>query len=200
MSYNFENPVKTYKNNIIKTVVFFLVIFIITLLSWNIAQSQTKYSKYSLYTGLSLDGNWFISDFNSIPGTKSCIHSFESAFSIKPGFNIGFDYRISENEWNIPFRLFLNAKYQNLSADYSEEEFVGYVIKENTYSKGTVEYFLNTNIQAIGLETGLEIEPFKVLPLSFKLFYNIAIPFKNDFEQGEFLISPNDVYFENGER
>lgn len=159
------------------------------------ANEETK-TNFNLFANLSLNGVIYQSDFNELPGYRSCCSNFSSAFGLKPGFLVGMEYKIDI--------LGINSKYgfglglQNLSADYNNDELIGYDIVDNTATEIISEFRLYPSIQNIVTRHHLALGVLDFIGTDLILGFRVGFPIVMSFEQEEYLKSPDDLVFETG--
>ncbi len=163
------------------------------------APAQEKITNYSLNAGILLSGNIYSSGFTAIPGFPNCCSKFEDAFGLKPGFFFGGEYRFSKSRlFGMEYKYGIRAGYNDLSADYEVDEFIGNRIKENTYEKIISTHELRPVLKYFSIEQYLGFTPIESLPIGIRAGFNIGFMSSGKFDQKEILKTPKDVTFENG--
>lgn len=139
--------------------------------------------------------NIHLADFNKLPGVPNCCPSFKTSFG--SGYSLGafLDLPIRKD-----FGIDLRLNFSDLGANLSEEENIGNIwLKEksppyNTYTGNiTVEHLIKAKLLQIGFEPALYFTFFGNLRsyMGFKVAYFL----KNQYDQIEKIISPENVVF-----
>lgn len=184
---------KMNQHRMIKTLILAITLLCVS----NVYAIEREKTDLYFTAGLFATGNLFISDFISLPNYPNNSPGFTSAFTIRPGINIGFEKDLKKQLFAKNLRYIANIRASLMSANYSVDEFVGYDITETAYSKLHAEHALNTTIPTILIENSIAIYPFETMPISFKLGLNLGVMFGQTFEQSETL-QRDDRYYENG--
>lgn len=157
-------------------------------------------SRINLSGGISLSGNLYHSKFTSLPNFSQCSADYRSAFGFAPDFFIEAEYRNQQNLFGLKNSFGLKISYSDISANYYVEDFIGYYIRDNDYTRTITEHQLKTDISAIILRPALSIHPFEEYPASFQFGLHLGIPINRQFSYIEILKSPEEAFFINGSK
>jgi hypothetical protein len=182
--------------NIKKSLLYILLIFII----FNVSFAQQKYSRYMISGGAGLNGNIDFANFKDLPGVITCCVDYKNNLGF--GFSLwgGMEYIPKSQLFGFDYHFSTVISYNNLSAPFSENEFVGNIITGNTYTQGTVEHRLEPKISAVLLEPAIYLYPVDDLPFAVKVGLQAGITLGKTFTYAENLVSPANVTFENLQR
>lgn len=166
------------------------------------ANAQEKeYTNYSVQLGLYLNGNIYSGSFTALPDVPNCCTEFSSAFALKPAFSFGFEYDFGKLLFEKKTSYILKLTYQNLSADYKENEYIGNRIRPDGFDKIYADYILEPEITNIATEHILAWNIIEDVPLDILAGVQLGFNIKTDYYQVEKLVSPKDVSFdENGSK
>lgn len=185
-----------------KLLLFFCSVLLLYLCGYNRAlaesQEETRYTDFVLYGGLYLNANIHQSDFQQLPGIDNCCTKFTSAFGITPNFFIGTEYKFGKQLFGMHTKAGLMLSYSNLSANFSEEEFIGNYISGDIVKKEIVEHSLKSTLTAILTGIYYSVSPLEDLPFSISTGFKIGFMLDKRFEQKEILLEPEEAVFENG--
>ena len=177
-----------------------LLFAIIILIAFGIVEAQTKrYTNYFLNAGLDANLNMHNADFQKLSGIPNCCTNFESAFGIATNFFVGMEYLLDKNFMN-GLKYSANLSFSNFSATFSENEFIGNDLLEDTYRQITVEHNLAASLAYLNIGQAVVVNPLENIPLGVKLGFDVGFPISKTFEQSEKLLEPNDVYFTGGKK
>lgn len=177
-----------------------LVIFIIVLLTTSYPLTAKEYTPHAVTFGGDVNGNIYFADFNQLGNIENCCTSFGNTFDIGYNLHIGYEYIFPTNLFGMPWRLDLSFAYSDLSATFLEKEEFANIIIGNSYTKGVAEFELKPSVQAIMFDPGIFFNPISDIPLSIRLGFQIGFLTAATFSQEERLISPGDIFYENGTR
>lgn len=174
----------------------FLSLFIIVNII-NIAHSQedTNYRKTSIFSSIAIQGNFYSSNFRSLPGYSSCCTNYDFAAGFGQSFALGIEQRYPEKLFGINLSYIVAANYSNQSAKYSLDEFIGYYIEGNTAQKIISNYILDVNLKTLGLITKINISPEIAQPMEFSFGMNFDFPIVKDIYKVEKLKKPKDIFY-----
>lgn len=174
-------------------------IYILILLCITLNTSKSKpYTDYILEVEARLNGNMYISDFNKVGNYKNCCPQYELAYGLAPALLFGAEIRNIFNLFGYDINYSIMLGYNDLSANYRVEQYIGNDLGTDSYQKIMVEHQLDFSYNIIANEHSLWFSPIKELPLDVKFAINFGIPLKYDFEQKEVLLSPEDATFPDG--
>lgn len=162
--------------------------------------SQQQFTPYSISAGIFGGANIHKADFQSLSGIDNCCSRFGTASGIAYGFFAGGSYLPETDFLGIKYIPGINLKYSNLSAEFLEEDFVGYIISGNDFTSAIINHQLKSKISAIIFEPHVELLPLDNFPISLILSAQLGIPMTKSFEQSEILVKPENVTFENGRK
>ncbi len=174
-------------------------ILLLLLLSTYITYSD-PYTDYILKAGASLNGNIYSSDFNQIGTFRNCCPKYESAFGLAPNVFAGAEYRNLFNLFGYDMSYSFTLGYNDISARYNVEQYIGNLIGEDNYQKILVEHNLDITLPLLSNEHAIWFNPVSELPLGIKFGVNLGIPLAKSFDQRELLKEPNDATFPDGSR
>ncbi len=160
--------------------------------------SANAYTDYIIKGSMILNGNIYSSDFDQIAGYKNCCPQYKSAFGISPALFFGAEKRNVFNIYGYDVSYSLMLGYNDLSAKYSVQQYIGNDLGVDSYEKIMVDHKLGITYSLLSLENSFWFNPSKDLPLGIKLGFNIGVPIAKDFDQRELLISPSDATFPDG--
>jgi len=160
--------------------------------------SQNKYTPWSVEAGLGLSWNVYYSNFADVPGYESCCTNYSDASGFGPKFFAGVFYNPSSDLFGIDYQAGFRAGYGDISASYVEEDFIGYIITGNEYTKANVEHHLDASVSGITLKPYIRLYPLKGIPLSADLSFEAMLPMTHNLEMKEVIVSPPGVTYENG--
>ncbi|MBX3042928.1 MAG: hypothetical protein KIT33_01650 [Candidatus Kapabacteria bacterium] len=161
---------------------------------------SNPYSEYILKGAVNLNGNLYSSDFNQIGGYKNCCPKYESAFGIAPSIYLGGEIRNVFNLFGYDINYSLMLGYNDLSAAYSINQYIGNDLGVDSYERILVDHMLDITYPLLNTEHSFWFNPSNKLPLGVKLGFNVGIPLSKEFFQREVLLSPQDVTFPDGTR
>ncbi len=177
-----------------------LLLVISFLIALNLSNAQTKrYTEYFLTAGLDFNLNMHNSDFQKLSGIPNCCTSFESTMGLGYTFFVGFDYLLDKNFLS-GLKYSAQLSLSDLSANYSQNEFIGNDLLENTYRPITVEHILEANLNYLNIGQAVVVNPLADIPLGVKLGFDVGFPISKTFSQSEKLVEPADVYFTGGKK
>lgn len=166
------------------------------------AQANDRYTHFRAFLGFSINGNMYDSKFSRLTDDEPSLVDFSSAtgigFSIFAGGEYLFQTRFLGMDWRYNFML----GFSDLTAEYKEEEFIGHIIKDQSYSDGTSEHLITPSINSLYLDQGFIVYPFESMPLGFRAGISAGLLMGMTFEQSESLVDPSDpsYTYENGKR
>ena len=189
--------VKIKLNNTMKlpACLFLMLIFIFTS---ELNAKEKKYTAYTFRAGAGLNGNLYTSSFTNLPGYYGCCTEYTGAFGIGYGFNAGMDYNLRKSILGSDISISILAGFNNISAKFSEEEFIGNIIQGNDYTKGISDFIIDPTINLLTIDPGVSFGNIAGLPISVRIGMQFGIPMTKSMEQMEELKSPSGVTFENG--
>lgn len=162
--------------------------------------SQPKSTPYILTGGLQIGPNFYSADFQTLPGVYSCSQGYKKGSGIGYGGYLGVEYAFKKHFLGMRTRANLLLGLSDLSGEFSEEEFIGYIIFNEELINGMAEYNIKTNIKNIELNPGFLFYPLEKLPLNFRVGVQLGIPIKKYFEYKETLKAIDNVKYENWKR
>lgn len=176
-------------------------ILLIILILMPLSIHAQRYTSYGIYGGVYGGMNLYSSDFSQLG----------SVTNLSPGFNsaLGFGWQLSAGMEHIPEDPFLGMNiairlgmsFTDLSAPFSEEEFIGHIIEGNDYGNAYVEHSLEPDIKLISVDPSIYIYPLESIPVGIKAGFIVGFPIVSDFSQEERLLRPEGIYYdENGSR
>ncbi len=175
--------------------IFFLFVIMALGSNYLFAAEPQKNTNYYITGGAYLSGNIYSSNFKELPGYPNCCTNFSSAFGISPSLYIGGEYKFDDMLWGLGLRYSFRLLYSDLSANYSQDEFIGYNIHGNSYEKIISNYSLKPSIKTIGTEQLIAIYPPFGFPLSFLAGFGLNFPIQAKVAQIEKLKSPANINF-----
>ncbi len=175
-------------------------ILLICFLMFSLNLLSKDYTKLSIVGGAGFSLNNYFSDFKELKGYPNCCNSFDYASGI------GF-YVFTGAEWNGKLSFLGNdaygigLSYNDYSAAYKINEYIGNDIQGNSYRKIYVDNNLNVNWGIVGLNPYIvyNLMP-DIVPLQLRIGFSAGIPITKSFRQEEVLVSPSDLIFENGSK
>jgi len=177
----------------------YLLILLIIILPLNDLFSFDRNTPWTIKVGGASNENIFLSDFNELPGYPSCCQKFDYANGIGYGLFAGFEYKLDNKLFGFGLAPDFIISYNDLSADYNKEEFLANLITGNDVTKAYVVNSLNTSIQAVLLEPGMNFTLPSTLPISFRLGFQLGLLQNKTFTQEERIKSPDWInYKETG--
>jgi outer membrane protein OmpA-like peptidoglycan-associated protein len=163
-------------------------------LSQELIKSDTiiKENKLSYYAGPGLVINAHTASFERLPGFPNCCNEFTSASGTGIGIYAGASYRI--NGW---FGLDASIGFSSSSADFFEVEnkMVNY---DNEPFLADIEHTINSGISGFEIKPAVYFVPYENVRL--KAGYSLNFGMSGDFEQSEYLASPETKVFSNGSK
>jgi outer membrane protein OmpA-like peptidoglycan-associated protein len=171
-----------------------LLLFVVTLTGF----SQDKYTAWSVEAGLGLSWNVYYSNFADIPGYESCCTNYSDASGFGPKFFGGIFYNPRQDLFGIDYQAGFRAGYGDISASYAAEDFIGYIITGNEYTKATVEHQLDASVSGITLKPYIRLYPIDGIHLSADLGFEALIPMTNNLAMKEVIVAPPGVTYDNG--
>lgn len=172
--------------------------FIICLLIVNNLYSK-EYINLEVTTGIGLNYNIYLSNFKELNGYPSCCSNFDFATGLGYNFYLGLEKKYKLLNLNNE-KLGLSINYNNFSANYKINEYIGNDLQDNSYRKIFVDNLLDVKYNILGLSPYYQFQLLKELPLNFKFALNFGIPIEQSFSQREVLVSPKDLNFKNGSK
>ena len=198
------------KNKFLLLVLFFIFSLPINLISEEKINdiSKKEYTQHSLNAGLSLNGNWYFSDFTEIPNCVSCAKYDGILFDFANGLSYSFWFGYSSNSKHLEKlfpnknpKLSINLVFANLSAQYSKEIKIGNRISGDKIEELISRYTIDVALNSILLNPFVSIQPFgNNIPLSIGIGANFGILITGSFSHNEELIKPEDEFFSNGQK
>lgn len=184
---------KVLRNKMINRILSAILIFVCVIV-FQTKADEKKFTNFFLTGNIYLNGNIYQSDFQYLPGEsqKNQEFNFSNAFAIKPAFGIGAEYKINDMPWNP--RYGFKLLYSDISAKFSEDEFIGNYIYNNSYTQINVNHSIDANIKLLTTEHNYYVYPFE-MPLSFNIGLQIGIPITTEFTQVEKIVSPAGIKF-----
>jgi outer membrane protein OmpA-like peptidoglycan-associated protein len=174
-------------------------ILVLLLLSVSTAISD-PYTDYILKAEARANGNIYSSSFTQIGNYKNCCPKYESAFGVAPALFLGAEVRNVFNLFGYTMNYSVILGYNDLSAGYKVNQYIGNDIGTDSYQKINVEHQLDLTLPVLFNEHSLWFNPVQDLPLGIKLGINLGIPLSKNFVQKELLIDPADATFVDGTR
>jgi hypothetical protein len=160
--------------------------------------AKEKLTPYSITFGAGINANIYNASFSSIPGFKTCCPEYTNALGIGYNFFAGFSYRFDTKLFGMPWNYTANVSYNNLGAAFSDEEFIGNIITNNTYVKGISEYYLEASLSTIAVDQFITFNPLESIPLGVNAGFSVGFLNGKSFSQEERLKTPANSTFENG--
>ncbi len=177
-----------------KKIILSLVIFL-SFINITHSQQDTNYKNTSIVSSIAIQGNFYSSNFRSLPGYPSCCTNYDFAFGIGQHFSLGLEQRLSEKLFGANLSYIIATNFSNQSAKYSIDEFIGYYIEGNNSQKIISNYILDINLKTLGLITKLNISPQIDIPLEFSLGMHFDFPVIKDVYKVEKLKKPSDIFY-----
>jgi outer membrane protein OmpA-like peptidoglycan-associated protein len=177
-----------------KLIKIILLFFALTLTGF----SQNKYTAWSVEAGLGLSWNVYYSNYADIPGYESCCTNYSDAIGFGPKFFAGAFYNPKQDLFGIDYQVGFRAGYGDISASYAAEDFIGYIITGNEYTKATVEHQLDASVSGITLKPYIRLYPVGGFGLSVDLGFEAMLPMTHSLEMKEVIVSPPGVTYDNG--
>jgi hypothetical protein len=174
------------------------LISFLLILSSSLVISKDIPSQFFITAGADANAIIYSSDFKNFEGVQNCCTRFTSAFGISFNLHAGLEYHSSF--FGLPAVYDLSLSYSDISAKYNQEYPFANIITGNTYTKAVSEFILEPTINLVSIEPGLYLTPFDKFPFSFRIGFQAGILLGKTFSQQENLISPDNVFFENGSR
>lgn len=184
----------------IRKLKYIIIVSFIIMLSASGSMFAKGNTPSSISFGGDVNGNIYFADFNQFGKIENCCTNFGNTFGIGYNFHAGFEYKLPTSLFGMPWRLDLSFAYSDLSATFEEQEAFSNIIIGNSYTKGISKFEIKPDIKAIIFDPGIFFDPINNLPLSLRLGVQIGFFNVSKYSQKEQLISPEDVYFENGKR
>lgn len=173
-----------------KAVLFAVVLFISATSVWS-----QKYTNYEISLGLNGAYTTYNSSFSQLPGIRNNYKDFTGASGMGLAISGGFQYIFEERLFGARVKYGGFLSYFSLSADYSENEFIGNYLLENSSADINVNHKLECTVNMIGTEHYAFLFPWDNIPVSFKLGVLIAFPITSDVYQVEKITAPQNVNF-----
>jgi outer membrane protein OmpA-like peptidoglycan-associated protein len=170
--------------------------YIICLLLVNNLYSK-EYINLNLTGGIGVNYNIYLSNFTELNGYKSCCSNYDFAFGVGDYFFLGLEKNYILFDLNDE-KLGILLNYNNFSANYKINEYIGNDLQDNSYRKIFVDNLLDVNYKVLSLSPFYQFQLLKDLPLNFKFALSLGIPIEQSFSQKEVLVSPKDLNFKNG--
>lgn len=162
--------------------------------------SKEKNTPFFMSFGADVNANIYFADFKQFEGVDNCCTNFGNTTGLGYNVHAGFEYLFPSKLLGMPWRLDLSIAYSDLSAAFSEEYEIANIIQGNTYTKAVSEFILEPSIQAVIFDPGIFFNPIDDVPLSIRAGFQVGFLTGKTFTQEEKLVSPPNVYFENGTR
>jgi len=162
--------------------------------------SKQKETPFFISFGADANANLYFADFKQFEGVNNCCTNFGNTFGLGYNVHAGFEYLFDSELFGMPWKLDLSLAYTNLSATFTEEYEIANIITGDTYTKAVSEFVLEPSIYAVIFDPGIFFDPIENLPLSIRAGFQVGFLIDKTFTQQEQLVSPPDVYFENGTR
>ena len=156
---------------------------------------DTNYRNIFLYSSFAIQGNFYSSNFRSMPGYPSCCTNYDFANGMGYSIGLGMGYNQDKKILNSEISYLFGAKLSNLSAKYSIDEFIGYYIDRDAYQKIISNYILDIDLMTMGIFSQLNIKPPSDLPLYFSFGINLDFPISNELYKVEKLKKPDNITF-----
>jgi outer membrane protein OmpA-like peptidoglycan-associated protein len=172
-----------------------ILVFIILIITDS--KAQERYTDYILFGGVSLNLNIHSSKFSALPGWESCCSEFDGGIGLGPQFTLGGIYLPKSELFGLDWRYGVSLSYSDLSATLSKEEFIGYVIYDDSYTQGKSEFSLKGDISAVLLSPFISIYPLENIPLAVNVGLEGGILINSAFSHEERLVSPGNATYEN---
>lgn len=179
--------------------IYIFIIILVLLNSYN-TRAKDRLTPYSITFGGGLNTNLHDASFSSIPGFYSCCPEYTSAFGIGYSFYLGFSYKFDTKLLGMPWKYTGNVSYNNLGAAFSDEEFVGNIISDNTFVKGISEHYIDAGISTVAIDQFITLSPFETIPFGISTGFSVGFLSGKTFSQEERLITPSNSTFENGNK
>lgn len=179
-----------------KQKILYILTLLILILPINDLYSFNRNTPWTIKAGGNANWNYYISDFQSLSGFPSCCQKYDFAQGIGYGLFAGFEYKLEKKIFNIALSPDIKISYNDLSANYNKDEFLGNLITGNDITKAYVSNTLNTSIQAIILEPGMNFTMPIEMPVSFRLGFQFGLLRGMNFTQEERIKSPDWINYE----
>ena len=176
-----------------------LILGLFLILSQN-SDGRDRYTNYVLFGGAAVNLNIHTSDFSSFPACPSCAEEFNGGYGIAPQFTFGGMYLPESKLFGREWRVGMSLNYSNLSATMIREEFIGYVIYDDSYTEGKSEFTLDGDISALLFAPFISIQPAEIIPLRIDLGLEAGFYLNSTFSHKESLLSPEGATYENYKR
>jgi outer membrane protein OmpA-like peptidoglycan-associated protein len=172
-----------------------ILVFIILIITDS--KAQERYTDYILFGGVSINLNIHSSKFAALPGWESCCSEFDGGIGLGPQFTLGGIYLPKSDLFGLDWRYGVSLSYSDLSATLSREEFIGYVIYDDSYTQGKSEFSLEGDISAVLLSPFINIYPLKNIPVGVNVGLEGGLLLNSGFSHEERLVSPGNATYEN---
>ncbi len=175
----------------------YTILLLLLLLSSNslFGIQDTNFRNIFLYSSLAIQGNFYNSNFKSLPAYPSCCTNYDFANGMGYSLAFGMGYNQDSKILNSDISYLFGVKLSNLSANYSIDEFIGYYIDRDVYQKIISNYRLDVDLISTGIFSQINIIPPLNLPLTFSFGVNLDFPVSNELYKVEKLKKPDNITF-----
>ncbi len=175
---------------------FLYIIALIAIIGY-LTEAKERNTDYIIFGGVSLNLNLHSAKFAKLPGWETCCSEFDGGIGFGPQLTIGGIYPPESKLFGKKWRYGASISYADLSATLKSEEFIGYVIFEDSYTKGRSEFSLEGNISAVIVSPFLTIYPLDNIPMGINLGFESGLYLNSGFSHEERLLSPPGATYEN---